>query len=238
MTVPLGCDYTYGIKNWPALGNMSRGDCFEVAFEELRMAKEMAGAKGLGKLKRAFYRLGFTPPTSAQALQLYYDYGIFIGEKGPQPDKGTTSTIFYPWALSKGLIYGWAVIDITPNLINGEDWRTRLDTAMSDPDFHGCVLEVNLPATIWTQFYKHRTLDFDPALNTPFIGAHAVALLRYSERFYQFPTWGRLATATERWVENCRIFATVFVSPEDEGRPGFDKARALAKITALGGTVA
>ncbi len=93
---PTSYDLIYNVQEWGMLGNNRFGDCYESAFEHLRMSKAMSGRSPVHK---ALYRAGFRPPHTPYTEEIYWEYGHSIGETGAQPDKGTSASTFATFAL-------------------------------------------------------------------------------------------------------------------------------------------
>lgn len=227
MTYPT-FDFRRGITWGDMLGNDVYGDCFEAAFENLRILKAVSSLSPLGK---ALYELGWRRPHTRYTESLYFDWGIWAGEQGPKPDQGTSMPSFGQWAASKGLLIACASVDVTPTIIDGADFETRMREAAIA--FHGGIIEANLPSTVNQQFASHQPFDI-PAGTTPkFIGAHAMTYARANENDDVFVTWNQTKAATLNWVEQCRFGFWVFLTKEDQARKGYDFAGALAKIRTM-----
>lgn len=232
MTYPI-FNFSNGIAWGDMLGNGAKGDCVEAAFENLRVLKAVSG---LGPLGRALYQLGFRRPHTRYTLSLYYEWGLSIGEKGSakdpnEPDQGTSMPSFGQWLINKGLALGFASVDVTSAIIDGQDFEQRMrDAAL---DFHGGMIEVNLPSTIWTQFYSKDPLSLDPGVTPTFVGGHAMAHVAGGPSTDGFVSWGRTKTADLDWVSACRFGYWVFLTKEDQSRKDYDFAGAVSKLKTM-----
>lgn len=225
MTYPT-FDFRRGITWGDMLGNGAKGDCFEAAFENLRILKAVQSLSPLGK---AVYELGFRRPHTRYTESLYFDWGVWAGEKGPKPDQGTSMPSFGQWGIEKNLIIACASVDVSAAVIDGKDFEERMREAAIT--FCGGIIEVNLPSNVNAQFASRQ--PFDCAANPTFIGAHAMTYARGKSDQDVFVTWGQTKAATLRWVETCRFGFWVFLTKEDLNRKGYDFAGALAQMRTM-----
>ena len=159
---------------WGMDGNDKYGDCGFAAMDHYNIAK--TGNRALiGKFGTSKF------PTLEDA---YFAYGIAQGEPGPRPDFGVSNATMLAWALSEGLIYGYA--EVQPEYL---DWFAK--------EFNGALLGLAIDGVVAGNDYNeypHR-----PPWNTMATpdGHDTTYVKSQGKGPGTLVTWGGLQTFTE-----------------------------------------
>lgn len=217
-TPPPSGDVSGGIVDWGMLANDQLGDCGPAATEHYRMAK--AGS------------IAVSPPaTTAYTAQLYFAYGVAMGE-GPQADQGVDNLTWLKWMFDNGHILGFARLDAT----NAAEIR------MAMLNFGGVLIGCSLADTAEQEFNNGQPWTISAQEQPDPQEGHDILLVKYDAAGETLVTWGALQRATIAWetgeAHAGDLEAWVILAAEDVARNGVDIAALQAEIAALGGTVA
>jgi hypothetical protein len=194
------------------LGNDVYGDCGPAATEHYRMAKTGHRIPSI---------------TDNYTEQLYFQYGVAMGELGPRPDQGVDNASWLQWLFGKGIIEGYA------ELAAGNVDVVR--QAMLN--FNGVICGVNLTDRAEAEFEQGRPWNVTRLERPDPMMGHDILLVAYDENSDTFVTWGALQKATVAWDEAAIEEAWVIITAEDAHRNGVNMAALQSQIRSLGGSV-
>ena len=226
-TLPLSYDVRNGIRRWGSMGNFIDGDCVIAAFEHLRMVKGVANASSWKKL---IYQVGFRPPHTPYALEIYAKYLATQNQK-PGPNTGVDPLLFFPWAQENNLITAWGTVNVDPTFVDaaGLSMRDRLHQAMIN--YRGVMTSIDLTENAYN-YYMLRT-PWHVGTRTadkpnPYL-AHETALVAYGPALDEVITWGRMKSQTPAFTETCTYQAFVFLDEQDALLPNYEELLANIK---------
>jgi hypothetical protein len=192
-TPPPSGDIRNGIRDWAddsgMLGNAQYGDCVIAAFEQLRKCHEVANGSNW---KKILWRLGFKPPHTKYAIEIYAEYLATLGEK-PSPTNGVDPGAFLTWAQSKGMVSNWGQITSSagPGQLFAASDLPTVESAMLAHD--GCILTVTLTPDAYqaqAEAGGHWTYSPTDPNQQPKNGLfHAIAMVAYSLNWITAVTW-------------------------------------------------
>lgn len=220
MTLPTHYDVRNGVRRWLGMGNFQDGDCVIAAFEHCRMVKATTSAS---TWQQVAYRLGFRPPHSPYALEVYAEYLATQNQK--PPNAGVDPNSFFPWAEAKGLITGWGTVNVDKTFVdaNGLTMRDRLHQAMID--YNGVMMSLELTLNACNYYGSSQPWHVGPGPNdTPSAGlAHETLLTTYGPDLDSVVTWGRMKSQTAAFTEATTYQAFVFLDHSDTVRPNYSQ---------------
>ena len=226
LSLPAHYDVRNGIRRWLGMGNFQDGDCVIAAFEHCRMVKATTNAS---TWQRLVYRLGFRPPHSPYAVEVYAEFLATLGQK-PGPSQGIDPNAFFPWAKEKGLITDWGHVNVDKTFVdsNGLAMRDRLHKSMID--YRGVMLSIELTPNAYNNFMSRTPWHVGTATaDTPDPNlAHETLLTTYGPDLDSVVTWGQMKSQTAAFTEATTYEAFVFLDESDTLRPNY--AELLANI--------
>ena len=206
-------DGTHGITEWGMDGNDQYGCCGYAATDHYDVAKTGNTAL-IGKL-------------GGVGLPLYFEYGISMGEPGPQPDQGVDNASWLAFLYKKGIIQGYGEVPLSE--INQYAY-----------DFNGVLLGVSLDDDAETDFEASPPIAWGSTPGDtpdPTMG-HDILLVKYHlDGSGTGVTWGGLENFTPTFRADNITDAWAVFDKQDAQRAGISAASLTAELTAIHGTV-
>lgn len=190
--VPLHADVRGGIRRPPNFGNLFFGDCVVAMYCNLLLTKNVTKASTWRKI---LYRLGFRPPTNAEAIDDYRTYLATLGET-PSPTQGIYPDGFFAWLKAQGKIKDWGTIDYTN--------QSLVQQAMIEHRGVGLTMALT-PSAIGKDAVQMAVWDVNVGRGNQPNQAyqHAVALVEYNPTTYAIFTWGETNRLTRAFYTAC-----------------------------------
>jgi hypothetical protein len=210
-TPPPDWDGTHGITVYGMDGNSEFGDCGPAATDHYNVAK--TGDTDL------IDTLGGVGP-----LSLYFQYGVAMGEPGPEPDEGVDNASWLGFLYRKGIIDGYGEVPLD---------QIREYAVAFNGVLIACLLgddaEQNFSAGIpWDE-----SASEPPDPND----GHDVLLVEYAaDGTIKVVTWGALQEATPAWVAHNITDAWVILDADDAKRAGVNWSALTVALTEIHGT--